>query len=227
LSVEGQDVKLANMRVTVGFSLLFVATFWGGSTFAADVIVMGLFTGRAVLSIDGQRRVLEVGQASPEGVKLISADADAAVLEIEGTRSRYTLGNQIGATYAAPAGQVVRLWPNSSGMYTVTGSINGMPVKYLVDTGATTIAMNSGEARRLGISYRLKGQRLSVETASGVERAFKVVLDAVRVGDIQVRNVEAVVLDGNMPSQILLGMSFLSRVHMEREGQALLLRKTN
>ena len=187
---------------------------------------MGLFRDRAVLTIDGQRRVLGVGQTSPEGVKLVSADAEGAVLEIEGVSKRYQLGSQIGASYIPPAEQTIRLWPDGSGMYFTTGSINGMPVKFLVDTGATTIAMNANEARRLGINYRMQGSRGTVETASGVERAFGVMLDTVRVGEIQIRNVKAVVLEGNMPSEVLLGNSFLGRVHMEREGEALVLRKT-
>lgn len=207
--------------------ILFLTLVLSFSAFAADIVVMGLFKHRAVLTIDGERRVLAVGQTSPEGVKLVSADADAAVLEVDGKTSRYLLGNQIGASYAAPSEEVIRLWPDRSGMYTVTGSINGRPVSYLVDTGATTIAMNSGEARRLGIPFQLRGHPQSVETASGVERAYRVTLDSVRAGDIQLHNVEAVVLEGNMPSQILLGMSFLRRLHMEREGEALVLRKTN
>lgn len=194
---------------------------------ATEVAVLGLFKDRAVLMIDGQRRVLNVGQESPEGVKLISADADAAVLEFDGKRERLALGGEIGASYEAPKNdKVVKLWPDGHGMFLTTGSINGMPVKFLVDTGATSVAMNAGEARRLGIDYRMRGEEGAVETASGRARAFKVQLNSVRVGELQLTNVQGVVIDGDSPREVLLGNSFLSRVHMEREGQALLLRQT-
>jgi aspartyl protease family protein len=199
---------------------------WTVPAVATEVAVVGLFKDRVVVTIDGQRRVIAVGQSSPEGVKLISADTEGAVLEVDGAAARYKLGDEIGASYAAPAGKSVKLWPDGSGMYFVAGSINGVPVKFLVDTGATSVAMNSNEARRLGISYRLKGEQGAVETASGVARAWSVQLNSVKVGELQLTGVQAVVIDGDMPREVLLGNTFLSRVHMERDGQALLLRQT-
>jgi aspartyl protease family protein len=108
-------------------------------------------------------------------------------------------------------------------MYRVQGEINGHPVRFLVDTGATLIAMNSGDARSMGIDYRLKGQPMVVNTASGQARAYRIKLDAVSVGSITVRNVEAAVVDGDSPDHVLLGMSFLGKLDLERSGSVMVL----
>lgn len=101
-------------------------------------------------------------------------------------------------------------------MYTTVGSINGLPVSFLVDTGATTIAMNVVDARRLAVNYRFKGVEARVSTASGLAKAYRVSLDKVTVGEISLRNVKAVVIDGLFPKQVLLGMSFLGQLEIQR-----------
>jgi len=189
---------------------------------AEKIVVVGLFTGKAIVEIDGKRRVLAAGETSPEGVKLLSATSEEAVLEIEGEARSYPLGTHIGTTYSTPAeGATVHIWPDASGMYTVTGSINGFPVEFLVDTGATRIAMNRNEARRLGIDYLVEGAPGMSATASGVVPTYYVRLDRVRVGDITLRDVEAAVIDGDFPIDVLLGNSFLNRLEMKREGKML------
>lgn len=198
----------------------------GGTAFAApEVSILALFKDKALVRIDGNRRVLAAGQTSPEGVKLIAADSGGATLEIDGKRERYALGDHIGSHYAAPAAREIRLWPDDQGMYLADGSINGQPVEFLVDTGASQVALNAALARRLGIDFRFEGRRGAVETASGVARAYRVRLDRVKIGDIQLRNVEAVVLDGSHPRRALLGMSFLQRLELKREAGALVLQQ--
>jgi len=110
-------------------------------------------------------------------------------------------------------------------MYTTVGSINGLPVSFLVDTGATQVAMNAAQARRLGIDYRVTGSPAEVTTASGVERAWMVSLDSVKLGELEVRNVQAVVLDGAQPQTTLLGMSYLGRMKIINDGQLMTLQK--
>ena len=105
------------------------------------------------------------------------------------------------------------------------GSINRQPVHFMVDTGATWVAMNSHEARRLGIDYRVNGNRSMVSTANGIVPVFLVNLDQVKVGDIVLSNVKGAVLEGSSPEQILLGNSFLNRVEMQRSGEMMLLKK--
>lgn len=191
---------------------------------AAEIVVLGLFKGKAVLQVDGARRVVSEGQSTPEGITLIEADSEAALLDVGGRRVRYGLGTHIGSSYSAPQQQEVRIWPDTGGMYTVSGAVNGYSVSFLVDTGASLVAMNSGEAKRMGVDYLRDGRPGMIETASGRETAYRVELDSVSVGEIKLYNVPAVVLEGEMPSNILLGMSFLDRLEMQREGKALVLR---
>jgi len=190
-----------------------------------DVRVVGLFADRAVLLIEGQQRLLRVGQTSPEGVKLVSASSESAVLLIDGEEVTARLDGRVSARKRSAAVKEVQVWRNTTGMYTTVGSINGLPVSFLVDTGATQVAMNASQARRLGIDYHVTGRPAEVTTASGVERAWLVMLDSVKVGDLEVRNVPAVVLEGAQPQVTLLGMSYLGRMEVLHEGQLMTLRK--
>jgi len=192
---------------------------------APDVRVVGLFSGRAVLEIDGRQQVLRSGQTSPEGVRLIAADSESAVLQIGGEQVEARLDRRVSARKRSADVQEFQVWRNTDGMYTTVGSINGLPVPFLVDTGATRVAMSSGEARRLGIDYRVTGTPSSVTTASGVERAWAVTLDSVAVGGLELRNVGAVVLEGALPQRTLLGMSFLGRLEISNDGRLMTLRK--
>ena len=203
-------------------SLLVVALSLTNTVAAVEkVTVVGLFKDTAIVVIDGTRRLLRSGDTSPEGVSLISATSEEAVLEIDGKRQRYSLGSQISGSYAKPSQVKVRIWPTPNNMYVVLGSINGYPVKFVVDTGATLVSMSGREAKRLGIDYRVTGRRGQSSTASGIAEIFTVTLDRVKVGDIELRNVRGAVHDGDFPPATLLGMSFLSRLNMRQDGQAL------
>ena len=130
---------------------------------------------------------------------------------------------------AAPDVRVVGLFSdrqvfiNPRGMYTTVGAINGLPVPFLVDTGASSVAMNSDQARRPGIDFRVDGERVSVVTASGNMPAWRVMPDSVKLGDIEVKNVLGVVIDGAEPGTTLLGMSFLNRLDISNDGQLMTL----
>lgn len=190
-----------------------------------DVRVVGLFKQRAVVLIDGRQRVLAVGETSPEGVKLLSADSESAVLVVDGMELKGTLDGRVSARKKTPSAQEVQIRRNSMSMYSTVGSINGLPVSFIVDTGATQIALNDAQARRLGIDYRVVGEPAVITTASRVERAWAVKLDSVKVGDIELSNVSAIVLEGTQPEQALLGMSFLRRLEIRNDGQLMTLRR--
>lgn len=187
--------------------------------------VVGLFKGKALVTIDGQQRLLRAGETSPEGVKLLSASSKQAVLEIDGEQRTFGLDQGIGSSFQGPEQPSVRIWPTPDRMYLSVGSINGFPVDFVVDTGATLISMNSNEARRLGIDYRMVGEKGMSSTASGMSKIYIVQLDRVRLGEIELRNVKGAVHEGNYPSVVLLGMSFLSRLEMRHEGEMLELRR--
>ncbi len=215
-------------RATLRFWLLALAIGYAAHL-AADtpkLYVVALFKDRAVVMIDGTRRVLSIGERSPEGVELVQADSEQARFQVGDELIELALDGRVHAISAGPAHQPeVKIWRGRSGMFNTTGSINGLPVSFLVDTGATTVAMNSAQARRLGIDFRVEGDVTWVATASRTERAYAVTLDSVQVGDIRLHQVHAVVIDGPQPDEVLLGMSFLGRLEMDHQGMAMTLRK--
>ena len=191
---------------------------------AADIMVLGLFKNKAIVKIDGKQRVLKKGIKSPEGVTLIFADSDVATLDVNGKQSEFRLGHHVGTSFKQKRLSEAKIMM-VNGMYSTTGLINGHPVRFLVDTGATWIAMNVHQARRLGINFRYIGKRGSVSTANGVVPVYQIVLDKVKVGEIELTNVAAGVLEGDSPREVLLGNSFLNRVEMQRQGQVMLLKQ--
>lgn len=190
---------------------------------AADVNVVGLFPGKAVVVIDGGApRVLSVGQKTAEGVILLSTDRESATFTINEQKRTLKIGQHHSGPAPASSSQSATLTADLRGHFVVDGQINGGPVRFLVDTGATSIALSSADAKRLGIDYR-SGQPGLMGTANGTATAYRVRLDSVRVGDIVVNNVEGAVLEGNQMPVALLGMSFLNRMEMKRDGQTMVL----
>ena len=188
------------------------------------VTLLALTRDKAIVSVDGARRVLARGDVSPEGVHLVEANTQFAVIEVDGLRQ--TL--QLSAVVAPMAGQAgeedgpatVTLWAGSEGFFRADGTINGYPVRFLVDTGASSIAMSGDTARRVGLDLSA-GQPGFARTASGITQIVSVKLDSVSVGDITLRNVEAGVVPGSYPETPLLGGSFLGHVDMVRRGDRL------
>jgi aspartyl protease family protein len=190
---------------------------------APQVRVVGLFPGAAVLNVGGQRKLVKVGQTGPGGVLVVSADSRGAVLRVDGVERAYALSREYSGGYAEPNKQQLSVAKGAGGHYWVAGSVNSQPMQFLVDTGATSIALNDGHARRLGIDYRAVGRPMQVSTASGTVRGWKVDLNSVKVGTLEVLGVEAVVLEGGSPTEALLGMSFLSRIGWRVEQDVLML----
>ena len=208
-------------KLSISLLFFFITTH---PVFATDIMVLGLFKNKAIVKIDGKQRTLKKGKKSPEGVTLIFADSDVATLEVDGKQSDFKLGHHVRTNFKKKRFAEAKIMP-VNGMYSTTGFINGHPVSFLVDTGATWIAMNVHQARSLGINFRYIGKRGAVSTANGIVPVYKVVLDKVKVGEIELTNVAAGVLEGNSPSQVLLGNSFLNRVEMQRQGQVMLLKQ--
>ncbi len=206
--------------------LIFLILININSLAVERVSVIGLFKDKAVISIDGKQRVLKKGKRSPEGVLLISADSEFAVLEINGERKKMKLGTKISNQFKkANKEATLTVAPNSRGMYFVNGSINGFQVEMLVDTGATLVSMNRNVAKRVGINYKLEGKKSFSQTASGVSEVYIVKLKKVKVGDLELRDVTGSVHDSDFPAIILLGNSFLSKFDMQREGRVLKIQK--
>ena len=217
-------VPLTASPGTVAYCAL--ALIFLGSSLYADTALyfIGQFGDKAVIHIDGKQRTLKVGETSREGVKLLSVNANHAVVLYNGKKRSLSF-TAAGKAYKARSSTEVRIWADASGSFQTPGSINGHLVNFLVDTGATTVAMNEVVADKLGIDFRYTGTPGTVSTASGLSPAYHVKLDSVRIGDIELRNIQATVLEGAFPQEVLLGMSFLSQLELERKGNLVTLRK--
>lgn len=181
-------------------------------------MLVGILGERAVvLSIDGgEPKTVRVGQKW-NGITVIAVDKSSATVEVDGKRRVLVRGQHSSGSSAAGAGrQSVTLSADTRGHFVTDGAINGGPVRFLVDTGATSIAIPARDAVRLGIDYR-KGVPGRVQTAAGPAPAWRVMFDTVRVGGIQLTNVEGVVIEQGLEIA-LLGMTFLNRVEMKRDG---------
>jgi aspartyl protease family protein len=191
---------------------------------ATEVNVVGLFPGKALVSINGgSPRMLAAGQKTPEGVMLVSAGGDSALLDIDGKRRSLRMGEAYAAQAAANGDETVTLTGDTHGHYNTVGAINGRSTQFLLDTGATSVWLSSELANRLNIPYR-SGEQFTVATAGGPKTAWRVMLDNVRVGGITVDKVEAAVGEGaGTGDTALLGMTFLSRLTMHRDGTRLVL----
>ena len=188
----------------------------------APVEVVALFRDRAVIRTGEGEALLRVGQTSEFGVTLLAADPHGAKVSYRGDTYELSLSTKIGAQFAQPTAQTVRLNEDSYGQYRVRGSINGQFVNFLVDTGASVVALSERHARNIGLPY-VTQKRGSVQTAQGIADAFFLTLDEVTLGGITVRGVQATVIQGEYPVDVLLGMSFLNKVRMQNEDGVLIL----
>ena len=193
--------------------------------FAQTVSMSGSLGDKALLIIDGGPLTLAVG-ASAKGVRLVSVAGSSAVVEVKGQRVALAMGGaqvNLGAASSAGAGSQIVLSASSGGHFLSGGAINGRAVRFIVDTGASTVAMSQSEAQSLGIDFRSSPQGMAT-TANGPVRVYRVMLDSVRIGDVQVYNVEATVVP--MPMEfVLLGNSYLTRFQMKRENDVMTLSK--
>jgi aspartyl protease family protein len=189
---------------------------------AADVSFVGAIGDKAaILVIDGAApRTVKVGQALGP-VTVLEVERDRAVIEVAGARRVLQRGQHYQLPTGASDRQSTVLAADSRGHFVAEGAVNGSPVRFVVDTGATVVALPAHEARRLGIDYR-KGQAGTTRTAGGVVPVFRVTLDRVRVGAIELFAVDGLVIEQGLDIA-LLGMSFLSRVEMRNEGQTMTL----
>jgi aspartyl protease family protein len=193
---------------------------------AVDVALAGLLAGRAVVVVNGGNpRTLAVGGKTAEGVKLIAVEPGAAVFEVDGRKQRLVLGEHAASSRGSGGDSTsTTLTSDSGGQFVTQGSVNGASMRFLVDTGASFVSLNAADAARAGIDYRGRGQPMSLSTANGVIRGWRVPGNTVRLGDITLHEVEVSVSEANMPV-VLLGMSFLNRLEMKRDGDTMTLRK--
>lgn len=219
-----QSVWTTSCFVTAVIIWLFAASVHADEPLRVSAVA--LFKDKAVLVINGKRRILKAGSESPEGVVLIKSSSESAVIKINGEESTLRLDGKIVGKYVRGiAAKSLQLYPGAGGHYFVDGQINGRSMKFLVDTGATSVAINKDDAKRIGLLYRVDGVPTMIATASGVVKAYRVNFDEVMIRALSLKRVDGIVVDGSYPREALLGQSFLNRLDMRREGQMLELRE--
>ena len=213
-------------RACAAVALLTALMFGNGAAHAESVALVGMLGRKALLVVDGTAPKTVAAGETHQGVKVISTSADQAVIEQSGKRMTLRLGDapaSMGAGGGNAKGKRIVLTAGSGGHFMTPGQINGKAVQFMVDTGATVIAMSSLDAERAGISYK-NGQSVNMSTANGVTQGYRVKLSSVRVGDVEVFEVDAVVTQQAMP-YMLLGNSFLTRFQMTQENDQMTLVK--
>ena len=197
---------------------------------AQGVTLAGSMGGKALLVIDGQPHTLAVGQ-SARGVTLLQLSDGQAQVRTGGQTGSATATLRLGAAparlsgtpQAATAAREIVLPVGLGGHFMSSGAINGRPVQFMIDTGATMVALSQAEAERIGLDYR-DAPRAVTQTANGAVPVHRVSLRTVRLGEVDVANVDAIVMPAQMP-YVLLGNSFLGRFQMRRENDLLRLER--
>ena len=194
---------------------------------AQSVSLHGLLGRQALLIVDGKPpRAVAPGQTHL-GVTVLSTDEDRAVVALAGgQRLTLRVGESPVSVGGAPApggSDRVALSADARGHFITPGSINNRPTQFLVDTGASVVAIGQAEADRLGLNYRT-GQPVTLRTANGTAPGWALKLATLRIGDVTAYEVDAVVTPSAMPA-VLLGNSFLNRFSMRRDGDTMLLVK--
>lgn len=211
----------------VGAWTVAAAALAGGAAVAQTVSLAGsLGADKALLMIDGRPQVLVVG-ASASGVRLRRLADGQAEVEVAGRVSLLRLGESP-AQFGGGSGGSVRppqivLRIGADGHFVGQGAINGRAVQFLVDTGATTVAIGRSEAERLGLDWQ-RGPRSLGQTANGTVAVHGLTLGSVRLAGVELSDVAAVVLPADLP-MVLLGNNFLARFTMQRDGDLMRLDK--
>ena len=201
-------------------------SLWAPLAYAQSVALAGMMGSKALLVVDGSAPKSVAAGETHQGVKVISTSGDQAVIEQSGKRLTLRVGEapvSLSNSVSAGRGTRIVLTESGGGHFMTAGQINGRAVQFMVDTGATSIAMSTLDAERAGIDYKT-GQPVRMSTANGTTQGFRIRLNSVRVGDVEVYDVDAVVIPQPMPF-LLLGNSFLTRFQMKRENNLMTLDK--
>ena len=197
-----------------------------GAAAAQSVSLQGMLGSKALLVVDGgEPRGVAPGETH-QGVKVLATLGDQAMVEIKGKKHTLRIGESpvsVGGSGAGPRGNRIVLSAGSGGHFLSQGTINGRAVQFLVDTGASMVGLGASEAERVGLDYK-SGRPVRMQTANGLAPAWVVKLSSVRIGDVEIYDVDAVVGSQSMP-YVLLGNSFLSRFQMRRDNDQMVLER--
>jgi aspartyl protease family protein len=202
----------------IALLLLLFAASWPVRAHAADVALIGVIGDKAaVIAIDGgEPKTIKVGQTW-SGVRVVAVEKTSATIEFEGRQRVLQLGQHHRGAPASDGRQSVTLAADARGHFFADAIVNELPIRFVVDTGASVVVLSGADAARMGLDWR-KGPSANMQTANGATTGYFVKLERVRLGGIELRNVDAVVVEQGLGSFGLLGMSFLNRLEMRRDG---------
>lgn len=211
----------------VGACLLALLILVSGAVAAQTVALQGMLGSNALLIVNGGAPKAVAAGSVYQGVKVVSTAGDQAVVEIAGKRHTLRVG-EAPASVGGNGGESSRgsrivLTAGSGGHFMTQGAINGQAANFMIDTGATMVSIGAADADRLGLNYKA-GQLGYSTTANGVASAWRIKLASLRVGDVVVYNVDAMVTPQPMPF-VLLGNSFLTRFQMKRDNDQMVLER--
>lgn len=196
-----------------------------GVGLAADtaVKVIALFADKALLQVGDERKIVSKGETFA-GVLLKSSSGRGAVVVVDGKEMKLGLNQSIAGNFKKPDRSNLKIYADSSGMYYVKGRINGQSTRFLVDTGATFVTMSGNKARSLNIDYR-SGTPSTAQTAAAIVPVWQIRLDSISIGGIKLSNIDATVIAGSQPAEVLLGNSFLQHTQLQKAGSVLEIRQ--
>ncbi len=207
----------------VHFTLAAFCLLLSSALAAQEVGLAGIIGSKALLKINGGAPRAVPAGATVDGVKVVSVQGDQVVVEINGRKRPLKVGqNAVGVAASSDSDRLV-LQADGQGHFFTTGTINGVSVRFLVDTGASMISLGASDARRMGLDFN-RGQKGISQTANGQVMVSKVQLDNVRIGGMTLHQVDAVIHQTDLPIA-LLGMSVLNRMEMQRDGSTMTLKK--
>lgn len=210
-------------RLTLRLAVALLAATGLPAAYAQSVALAGILGGKALLVVDGSAPRSVAPGGSHMGVRVVSVGRDGVVLEVAGAQRAIQLGESPVSIGGSAAGQRIVLKADARGHFINSGFINGRVMQYMVDTGATTVAIGRPDAQRMGLKFE-QGQPVMMNTANGTAQGWRMRLESVRVGDVELRSVDAIVTAEAMP-YVLLGNSFLREFHMNRSGDEMVLQR--
>ncbi len=212
--------------VQTGWALVLGCLLAAASASAQSVLLVGMMGAKPLFIIDGGAPRSLAVRESRDGVLLVSAEGDQAVVEVAGQRRTLRMGESPASVEGAISGRGrgrIALTADANGLFMSQGTVNGASVQFVVDTGATLVGLSLADAERAGLNYR-SGQPVMLSTANGVSQGWRMKLASVRVGDVELHQVDGVVSPMGTP-YVLLGNSFLSQFQMQRHNDQMTLER--
>lgn len=220
-----QPLRRHALRFLAAVAICSTGSLFGVPAHAERAVALsGILGNKALLVIDGNPPHSMAAGEVHQGVRVLSVGREDAVVEVNGQRRNLRLGEapvSVGAQ--GGSGRRVTLLADGRGHFVGSGTINGRSMDFVVDTGASTVVIGRPDAERLGLNYQ-KGQPVRLSTANGIAQGWHIKLDSVRIGDVDVFGIEAIVTPQPMPF-VLLGNSFLEEFQMTRMNDRMVLEK--